>query len=267
MEIVVKQIRSDLKNEFEVLVDKKKEYLATTPVLDMEGLILKIDKKLPIKIESVDGKKTLESEYAAVDNLKEEYIPFKYLATKEQKFNQFTFKNNEEKVHCKIYFAQQEYLKGNYVIKQNDKYFEGYAKNTGYYANVSIYDGDKQIAEIIKLNVIQDGNDTYTIFLKDEYKSLAETLIAFTLYIDRLYFNYGFTKKSTYIEYSKTYSKNDDKYNPNWVKENFDTTSFYNECEKIIEESKSKVVKVFIIVGILIVISILLALAIIKFLK
>ena len=258
MEIVVKQIRSNLKNEFEVLVNKERKYVAKTPVIRMVGLALRIDKKMPIVIEGIDGRR-LESTYNVIDNFKEEFIPFKYLVAEEQKFDQFTFKENDEKVHCQIYFSQQEYLRGNYVINQDDKYFNAYVKGTGYYINISIYDGSKQIAQIIKLNVMQNGNDTYTIFLKDEYQNISESLIAFTLYLDRLYFNYGFMKNTTNIQYVTTFSKNDDKYDQNWVNENFDATEFYNECEMILEESKKDVKKKFIIIGLSIVVCFIVA--------
>ena len=258
MKIVVKQIKSNFKNEFEVLVNDEKKYVAKTPVIHMIGFALRIDKKLPIVIEGIDGKK-LESTYNVIDNFKEEFIPFKYLAVEEQKFDQFTFRENDEKIHCQIYFSQKEYLRGNYVINQNDKYFNAYVKGTGSYINVSIYDDSEQIAQIIKLNVIQDGNDTYTIFLKDEYKSISESLIAFTLYLDRLYFNYGFMKNTTNIQYVTTFSKNEDKYDSNWVNENFDATDFYKECEMILEESKRIVKKKFMIIGLGIIVTFIVA--------
>lgn len=243
MKIVVKQKKANFNNEFEVFVNNNKEYFATTPVLNMQGSILKFDKMLPIKINDINGNTILESSYSVVDNLKEEIIPLKYIVTKEQKFDQFSFKDSNNNIKCSMFFSQQAFFKGDYVLCQDGKFFVAYSKSTGYYNNIAIYDGDVQIGEIVKLNVIRDGLDEYTIFLKDEYSSFVECFISFTLYIDRTCFNYGFMKNVDYINYSKTFSENDNKFNPNWIKENFDATEFYNECEKNISDAKQRVKK------------------------
>lgn len=265
MKIVIKQVKSDFKNKFEVFVNNEKTYLASTPVISFAGP--GIDKKSPIKITDLKKKVLFTSEYNFISSLKEEFIPFGFLTGKEQKFDQFIFKDSNNKEECQIYFSLEELLKGNYFIKKSNKIFSCYAKNEGYYKYVSIYDGENQIAQLVKLNVIVDANDEYTIFLKDEYNYLQNSLVEFTLYLDRLYFNYGFQKKSTYIKYSTVRSKNDDKYNPNWLKENFDVKEFNNKNEEVINKTKNKVGKWLVITALIILFIVLLVSLLVVFLN
>ena len=105
MEIVVKQIRSNLKNEFEVLVNKERKYVAKTPVIRMVGLALRIDKKMPIVIEGIDGRR-LESTYNVIDNFKEERLIYHGDEEKEKE----SMKNKEDEKKDPLNESIEKYM-------------------------------------------------------------------------------------------------------------------------------------------------------------
>ena len=129
---------------------------------------------------------------------------------------------------------------------------------------VSIYDGDKQIAQITKPLTVMDNLDSYFLHIKDEYESIVPILSFFTVYYDyRKYNNSGeFTKNSVEITTSFTYGKNNDKYNPNWIAEEFGQQTA-DELERslntLMEQGSAQAKKIVKLVGFIFLVLILLA--------
>ena len=88
---------------------------------------------------------------------------------------------------------------------------------------VSIYDDEKQIAQITKPLTVTDNLDVYFLHIKDEYASIIPVLSFFTVYYDYRKYNHSgeLTKNTVQISNSYTYGKNNDKYNPNWIAKEF----------------------------------------------
>ena len=102
-----------------------------------------------------------------------------------------------------------------------------FAIEKGKMNHICIYNGEVQIGEILKPNVVINGLDSYRLALKDEYASISDVLINLILYVDRMWYNSSYLiNRSTTVTYTKTYSPYNKYYNPEWVKNNFDMSAY-----------------------------------------
>ena len=182
MKIEVIQTESEKKNEFEIKYNDKVEYKAKLPFISINEP-LNLEKLRTISIYNLNDEKVYTTDYKYLENVKEQFIPFKFLVTGSQKFNQLLFKS--EINTFKIYYEENDIWKNRYVIEVNDKRYYCYSVEDGYIRHMPIYDEEKQIGEILKSNVITDAKDEYCCYLKDEYKSIADGIVALLLYLDR----------------------------------------------------------------------------------
>lgn len=219
MKIEIKQIKNTGSNEFEIRPDGKLVYVAKLPFVSIDEPF-NLDKIGEIKITDINGKEIYSTDYKYIENLKEEFIPFKYLVTGSQKFNQLIFNSGQNSI--KIYYEENEIWKNRYVIEINNKKFFCYSVEDGYIRHFPIYDGDLQIGEALKSNVLVDGLDEYWCYLKDEYKELGDGVIALLLYLDRNEYNSSYVVNKSYIlEKSFSFNKTNKFYDKEWVKNNF----------------------------------------------
>ena len=87
MKIEIKQIDNEGKNEFEIKYNDNLKYKAKLPFISIKEP-LNLDKIRQIKIVDLNDNEIYTTDYKYIENLKEEFIPLKYLITGSQKFNQ-----------------------------------------------------------------------------------------------------------------------------------------------------------------------------------
>ena len=78
MKIEIKQIKNTGSNEFEIRTDGKLVYVAKLPFVSIDEPF-NLDKIGEIKITDINGKEIYSTDYKYIENLKEEFIPFKEL--------------------------------------------------------------------------------------------------------------------------------------------------------------------------------------------
>ena len=241
MVIEINQIQNGLNNEFDIYINKVKKYTGYTSGIVFFRIkeIEKLDKTI---IKDLNGNEILYSNYDCIENNNQIDINSKRLS----KYTILTKENMEE---CTIVFPTARLLIEKYMLQKDNKIYDCYINFNGYFMNISIYDKDIQIAELVKLNAVRDAKDEYKIFLKDEYINLANTLIAFSLHVDRILYSREFSKNTTNVTYLN-YTNKFKEYNPNWIKENFDAIEYYNEFESKIKSEKNHIKNVFLIAGI-----------------
>lgn len=243
MIIDVKQTASEQKNEFEIMFDNKKMYNAKLPFLMISG-VFNLDKIKDIKIYDLNNKLKYISKYDYLDNQCEEFVPFKYLITKSQKFYQLKFINETENDEILIFFNLKEIWNEYFIIKYKDEYYNCYSVEEGYIRHICIFKDDKQVAELLKPNIIFDGKDTYRIYLKQEYDFLADAVAMLALYLDRTEYNSSYLKnKGVSVSKNFSYSKVNKYYDSNWVKDNFSSKEYFEEIDNMVLESKQKIKK------------------------
>ncbi len=152
--------------------------------------------------------------------------------SKRIKVKNYDFLDINNNLNCKI--NKQE------IDFQNHK-FTCHEKATGTIANISIYDGDKQISQI----VLPQQNGKIYIFLLEKYKNLDAIISFYTVLGDCLsLWDRGEVFGRHEVGFKYTYSKDDNKYyNENWVTDNFDKVkvdNIYNEINANRQVSKEK---------------------------
>ncbi len=241
MVIDIKQTLAENKNEFEIIYDDNVVYKAKTPFIKISGA-MGLDKLRELKIFDLEGNEVYKTKYNYIGNKIEEFIPLKYLVTNSQKFDQYIVTNNNDEDQFSIYFEMRDLFEDSYIIKYKDKIINCYSINDGYILHMPIYDGDKQIGELLKSQAIYGGKDEYRIYLFDEYKELADSLSMLVIYLDRVRFNSSYiSNKGAEVKFTKTYSKANKYYDSNWVRNNFGADDYFENVERDVEKVKSMV--------------------------
>lgn len=134
--------------------------------------------------------------------------------------------NNLNKNCGSFYKLISGFLNSKHVIEYENYKLSCYSISNGKTQNISIYDGEKQIAEIIKSIQFLEN---YYIFLLDEYKNLESILSLFVSYFE--YEDMRSADETGVVGVSYTYDKNNKYYNKNWIENNFnkDDVHFINE--------------------------------------
>ena len=220
MRVIIQQTRSDGKNLFQVISNGQILFQAKTPWFNL-NMPFNLEKKRELVFTDPAGETLYTTRYNVIENMVEEFIPMKYLVTKEQKFGQFELigKNGEE---GKFYTVQNALLDEKFCIKYGERMFLGYVRDTGRNSFVSIYEDDTQIAQITKPHTVTDNLDVYYLHIKDEYSFLLPVLSFFVVFFDYSRYNHsGELRMGTQYDIKYSYDKNIDKYNPNWIAEEF----------------------------------------------
>lgn len=240
MKIELKQTCSEMSNEFEIRYGEILQYKAELPFVSVKEP-LNLEKIRSIKIMDLSGNIIYTTNYNYVENFKEELIPLKYLVTGSQKFNQLLFISNNNII--KIYYEEKAIWDNRYVIEINDKKYFCYSIEDGNIRHFPIYNGELQVGEALKSNVVIDGKDEYICYLKDEYKHLGDGIVALLLYLDRSQYSSSYLINKSYT-YTKKYSYNKTNkfYDKEWVKNNFGD-EFYKKVENDIILLKQKLKK------------------------
>lgn len=261
MLVTIRQIKANFENLFEVSLDGKILFHAKAPWLKA-SLPFKAENLRELTFSDITGETLYTTCYKFIDNMVEEAIPFKYLITKEQRFGQYEIvgKNGSEGT---FYTIQNGMFDSKFCIQHMGKVFLGYSLDKGRNNYVSIYDDEKQIAQITKPLTVMDNLDVYFLHIIDEYRSIIPILSFFTVYYDyRKYNNSGeITKKSVEISVSYSYGLNNNKYNPDWIAQEFGqqvSDELKQSLENLTEQGKVQAKKVVSIVGIVFLILILL---------
>ena len=239
MKIEIKQTNNELKNEFEIKYNDNLKYKAKLPFISINEP-LNLEKIRQIKILDLNDSIIYITDYKYLENFKEEFIPFKYLVTGSQKFNQILFISNNNNI--KIYYEEKELFNNRYVIEMNNKQYFCYSIEDGYIRHFPIYDGGIQIGEALKSNVTIDGKDEYFCYLKDDYENLSDGIMALILYMDRSEYSSSYLVNKSYSLNKKySYNKTNKFYNKEWVKNNFGD-DFYKKVDNDVKLIKQKLI-------------------------
>ena len=215
----INQIKSTGKNEFSITEDGFPIYRAETPWAPVH--------KLEISISDESGQAIYTTKYSFMENFTEELIPFKYLFTGSQKFDQFTVMDAEENAVGSFYIEVNGLWNSNVCIKYGDKILVGYRVGTGCDENVTFYDGETVVGQLTKSNgMVVDNKDNYMLHFIDEYSELKPLLAFFAIYYDyRYHNNTGEVFAGKKVSYNKSLHKNVDKYDMEFITRNFGTSA------------------------------------------
>lgn len=262
MLITIQQVKSNFENLFEVSSSGQVLFRAKAPWMDV-SLPFSAEHMREIIFTDASGEKLYTTHYKLISNMIEEAIPFKYLITKEQRFGQFEIVGRDGN-EGSFYIMQNGVCDNKFCIEHKGRVCLGYSIDKGKNNYVSIYENDTQIAQITKPLTVIDNLDVYYLHIKDGYASMVPVLCFFTVYYDyRKYNNSGrLTRNSVEISISYTYGRNNDKYNPNWIAQEFGQGAA-DELEQMLgnlaEQGSAQARRIVKIVGMIFLVLILLA--------
>lgn len=273
MLVTIQQTKSNFENLFEVSSNGQTLFHAKAPWMKV-SLPFNAENMRELTFTDASGENLYTTHYKLIDNMMEEAIPFKYLITKEQRFGQFEIAGKNG-IEGTFYIRQNGIFDSKFCIEHKGTVYLGYSLDKGKNNYVSIYENDRQIAQITKPLTVMDNLDVYYLHIKDAYASMIPVLSFFTVYYDyRKYNNSGkLTKNSVEISVSYSYGKNNDKYNPNWIAQEFGQPAA-DELEQTLEkrsqqgsaQAKGIVKLVGMIFLVLILLSVVLGIVLINFL-
>lgn len=253
MLITIQQTKSNYENLFEVSCCNQVLFHAKAPWMNV-SLPFNADNVRKLTFSNAAGENLYTTRYSIIDNMLEETIPFKYLLSKGQRFGQFEIIGNNGREGA-FYTLQNGYFDKRFCLEHEGKVYLGYDIQNGISHIISIFDDDVQIAQITKPLATVDNLDVYYLHIKDELEALIPVLSFFVIYFDyRRYNNSGeITKNSVEISVGYSYDKNNSKYNPNWISQEFGQQAA-DELSQIItkqrEEITAKAKKLAKIIGI-----------------
>lgn len=237
MKIDVLQVESEGKNEFEIKYNDTLQYKAKLPFISINEP-LNLEKLRSIKILDVNGNEIYTTDYKYIENFKEEFIPMKFLITGSQKFNQLLLTSDKNII--KIYYEEKAIWDNRCVIEINDKQYFCYSIEDGYIRHFPIYDGEIQIGEALKSNIVVDAKDEYCCYLKDGYESISDGIVALLLYLDRSEYSSSYLVNKSYnLSKKYSYNKTNKYYDKEWVKNNFGD-EFYKKVDENVKLVKEK---------------------------
>ena len=237
MKISVIQIPSDGKNEFEIKYNDTLQYKAKLPFVSINEP-LNLEKLRSIKIVDPNENEIYTTDYKYIENFKEELIPMKFLIAGKQKFNQLLFISDKNII--KIYYEEKAIWDNRYVIEINDKQYFCYSIEDGYIRHFPIYDGETQIGEALKSNVVIDAKDEYCCYLKENYENISDGIVALLLYLDRSEYSSSYLVNKSYnLTKNYSYNKTNKFYDKEWVKNNFGN-EFYIKVDENVKLVKEK---------------------------
>lgn len=158
------------------------------------------------------------------------YIPFRLLFGIYSVTRKFCL-SRDGKFYGKILLHSNGYWSRHYEILLTDgSSFQCYDRAISSFHYISIYQEEKQIALVETHLRVQDYKYTHKLYLLDEFRPHAETLSFFVLY----FASYHFTKRfhmtvGSVSEKSWTFSRYNDRYDPNWRETHFPEENFFGK--------------------------------------
>lgn len=217
MILEIKQTCSQGQNRFDIINNGEIIYKA-----DSSWLPMVTDASRKMHITNCSGGLLYQTHYSLLENVEESMCPFKYLFTGSQKFVKFDIVNNMQNYVGSFYAEMNGIADSKFCAEYGGRVLVGYRRKIGVKEFISFYDGETQVGQITKSNKVVDNLDTYMVHFLNGYNEWMPIIAFFTIYYDFLYHNHSGEVNKTYsVKYSYSISKNQDKYNEDFILKNF----------------------------------------------
>nr|WP_316613032.1 hypothetical protein [uncultured Ruminococcus sp.] len=130
-----------------------------------------------LALTDVLNRPILYTDYNAVENLAASAIPMSWLFKGAKQVCRYSVLNGESQIVGRFYFEQTGVAKTKYVIEWRGRLIACYLKGAGKKEVVSFYDGETQIGQLTKPNVVVNNLDCYSKDREYINKSIIDTNI------------------------------------------------------------------------------------------
>lgn len=221
MILQVNQVMSNSCNQFEVVENDQVIFKGSAPFFKPDVPFVGGSVFRELRLTDVNGNLLLYTDYDEAANTAESAVPLKWLFTHSKQVRRYSIVNSADETIGEFYYEQVGVWDTRLVIRFGDRVVIGYKKEIGKKEVVSFYENDVQIGQLTKPNCVFDNLDRY--FLHFSSDTLRREVIGlFVIYYDFMYhsnsgsIHIGWDAHTTY-----TYDKNNDKYNKDYIKEQF----------------------------------------------
>ncbi len=221
MFITIRQTRASGKNLFEVEGETGVLFRARPPWARIRAP-LQAENLRQLTFADAAGNAVFHTAYRVLENALASLSRYQYLFGTAAKLAEYQVLDPGGTVLGSFFTQVDGALDTKLVIEHQGRTLLCYGRGLGRFCVFSIYDGTRQIAQITKPLSVRDRLDVYYLHLDDACRAMLPILSFFTIYVDaRLFDRPGQAGSSLEIAWSRTFDRNDDKYDPTWVRRTF----------------------------------------------
>lgn len=222
MFVTIRQTRANGKNLFQVEGEGKVLFRAQTPWADIQ-IPFQAENLRELTFSDADGNEVFHTTYHIVENTMQSLSRYKYLFGTATRLGEYQVVTPDGAVQGSFYTRIDGVFTTQMTIECRDRTYDCYTRSLGKIYVISVFDGERQIAQITKPLDVWDRLDIYYLHLDDGYRSLLSILSFFTVYVDAQKFNRPgqITAYSVEKSWSYSFDKNNDRYDPDWIRRTF----------------------------------------------
>ena len=221
MLITIQQVRASGKNLFQVLEEGRVLFKAQTPWMRISAPF-DAERLRALNFTDFAGNEIFHTDYRVLDNALEDITRYKYLFGAVTKLGEYQIVGRDGNTYGSFYTQLDGAFSSQMTIDFLDRSYECYLRYLGKVLVISIYNGERQIAQVTKPLDVCNRLDVYYLHLDDSFRNMLPILSFFVIYVDAMNFNcpgqFGYS-----IEKNRSYSfnKNNDRYDPDWISKTF----------------------------------------------
>ena len=222
MFVTIRQTQANGKNLFQVEGERGILFRARTPWADIQ-IPCQVENLRELTFSDANGNEVFHTTYNIVENTMQALSRYKYLFGTATKLGEYQVVGPDGTVHGSFYTQIDGAFTTQMTIDCRDRTYDCYARSLGKIYVISVFDGERQIAQITKPLDVWDRLDIYYLHLDDGYRSLLPILSFFTIYVDAQKVNRPgqITAYSVEKSWSYSFDKNNDRYDPDWIRRTF----------------------------------------------
>ena len=222
MFVTIRQTQANGKNLFQVEGERGILFRARTPWADIR-IPFQAENLRELTFTDANGNEVFHTSYNILENTMQSLSRYKYLFGAATKLGEYRVVGPDGAVQGAFYTQIDGVFTTQMTIDRGDRSYDCYARSLGKIYVISVFDGERQVAQITKPLDVRDRLDIYYLHLDDGYRSLLPILSFFTVYVDAQKFNRPgqITAYSVEKSWSYSFDKNNDRYDPDWIRRTF----------------------------------------------
>ena len=222
MFITVRQTQSNGKNLFQVEAESGILFRAQTPWADIQAPF-QLENMRKLRFTDAHGSELFHTSYHVLENTMQAISRYKYLFGTSTKLLEYQVIGRDGTVLGSFYGQLDDIFTTQMTIDYLGRTYSCYDRTLGNTYVISIYDGERQIAQVTKPLDVWDRLDIFYLHLDDGYGDLLPILSFFTIYVDAQKFNRPgqITVDAVEKNWSYSFDRNNERYDPDWIRRTF----------------------------------------------
>lgn len=222
MFVTIRQTQANGKNLFQVEGEDRVLFRARTPWADIQTP-LQVENLRKLTFTDSEGNEVFHTSYNILENTLQSVSKYKYLFGSATKLGEYQVVGRDEAVYGSFCTQIDGAFTKQMTIDYQGRIYDCYTRALGKIYVISVFDGERQIAQITKPLDTWDRLDVFYLHMEDGCRDMLPILSFFTIYVDARQFNRPgrYSRYEVEKSWSYTFDRNNDKYDPNWVRRTF----------------------------------------------